>query len=118
MKYLMVLTLFISTTTFAQFPLSEQKKSDLELLLAKDVSTLIYLNNDCDKPIAIDKERFKEIAKIRAISEGVFSTEGLDWPKIKKEGHRQYGMLKIEAPLGEFCQKYIKSLGDNYKFLH
>lgn len=117
MKYSIILAVFISTFTFAQTTTDETKKLGLEVLLSSDVSKLIYLNNDCGKPITIDKDRFKDIAKVRAISEGFFSTDGLNWPSIKREGNKQYGKLKIEAPLGEYCERYINALGDNYKFL-
>jgi hypothetical protein len=114
----MLLAVFISTFTFGQTtPSDKSKKLDLEILLANDVSKLIYLNNDCAMPITIEKEQFRDIAKVRAISEGIFSLDDIDWTNIKREGHKKYGMLKIEAPMGEYCKKYSDTIGGNYKFI-
>jgi hypothetical protein len=30
--------------------------------------------------------------------------EGISWERIKGKAHQEYGILKIDAPLGELCE--------------
>jgi len=43
--------------------------------------------------------------------------EGISWERVKRKAHQEYGMLKIDAPLGELCEQYKAALKGNYRFL-
>ena len=105
----------LSTATIADDALSNREKGEIELLLAESASKMIYLDRDCGKPI--DKEKFKELAKIKAFSEGHISIKGISWEHVKRGAHKGYGMLKIEAPMGEYCEKFEADIKGNYRFL-
>ncbi len=113
-RYLLPL-LAISCTTIAAEPLSKSEKGELESLLAEAASKMIYLNRDCGKDINADK--FKELAKLKAFSEGFMTIEGISWERVQRKAHQEYGMLKIDAPLGELCEQYKAAIKGNYKFL-
>lgn len=105
----------LSTTAIANDALTSREKGEIELLLAESASKLIYLERDCGKPM--DKEKFKELAKLKAFSEGFITIEGIDWERVKRKSHQGYGMLKIEAPLGELCEQYKTDIKGSYRFL-
>jgi len=105
----------LSTTAIANDALSKREKGEIELLLAESASKLLYLQRDCDMPM--DKEKFKELAKLKAFSEGHMSIEGISWERVKRKAHQGYGMLKIEAPVGELCEQYKADIKGTYRFL-
>ena len=115
MKYLILPLLLSSTVLFAAKPLTKAEQVEVESLLAEAASKLIYLDRDCGKPI--DAKKFKELSKLKAFSEGYMTIEGVSWDSIKRKAHQEYGMLKIEAPLGELCQQYKAAIKDSYQFL-
>ncbi|TPH15240.1 hypothetical protein [Litorilituus lipolyticus] len=115
MKYLILPLALISTSVFASDTLSKSEKGEVELMLAEAASKLIYLERDCGKPM--DKQKFKELAKIKAFSEGFTTIEGISWERVKRKAHKGYGALKIEAPVGELCEQYKADIKGNYRFL-
>lgn len=115
MKKIILALLLISNASLATESLTKTEKSDVELLLAEAASKLLYLERDCDKPI--DKDKFKELAQLKAFSEGYMTIEGISWDRVKRKAHQGYGALKIEAPLGQFCQQYQDDIKGNYRFL-
>ncbi|MCJ8321417.1 MAG: hypothetical protein MJK12_17405 [Colwellia sp.] len=115
MNKLILALAFLSSSVFATQPLSDTHKGEIELLLAEAASKLIYLNNDCSKPV--DPEKFKELAKIKAFSEGYMTIEGISWENTKRKANKMYGGLKIEAPLGEFCSEFREDIRGHYRFL-
>ncbi len=115
MKRIILPILLISSAVFATEPLTKTEKGEVESLLAEAASKLIYLDRDCGK--AIDAEKFKELSKLKAFSDGYMTIEGISWDRVKRKAHQEYGMLKIEAPLGELCEQYKAAIKGNYKFL-
>ncbi len=115
MKRLILPLLLLSSAAFAAEPLTKAEKGEVELLLAEAASKLLYLERDCGK--AMDVDKFKELAKLKAFSEGYMTIEGISWDRVKKKAHQGYGMLKIEAPLGELCKEYKAQIKGNYRFL-
>lgn len=115
MKLLILPLVLLSSIAFADQSLTKSEKSEVELLLAESASKLIYLERDCGK--AMDTEKFKELAKIKAFSEGFTTIEGISWERVKRKAHQGYGMLKIEAPLGELCKQYREDIRGSYRFL-
>ncbi|OUS00328.1 hypothetical protein A9Q81_10650 [Gammaproteobacteria bacterium 42_54_T18] len=115
MKRLILPLLAISCATIAAEPLTKTEKSEVESLLAEAASKMIYLNRDCGKEI--DKNKFKELSKLKAFSEGYMTIEGVSWERIKRKAHQEYGMLKIDAPLGELCEQYKAAIKGSYRFL-
>ena len=115
MKSLILPLLLLSSASFAAEPLTTAEKGEIELLLAEAASKLIYLERDCDK--AMDPDKFKELAKLKAFSEGYMTIEGISWKRVQKKAHQGYGMLKIEAPLGELCEQYKAAIKGSYRFL-
>ncbi len=115
MKRLILPLLVLSSTAFAGESLTKSEKGEVELMLAESASKLLYLDRDCDK--AIDAEKFKELAKLKAFSEGYMTIDGISWDRVKRKAHQGYGALKIEAPLGELCEQYKKDIKGNYRFL-
>jgi hypothetical protein len=107
--------IILSSSVFSAQPLSDTHKGEIELLLAEAASKLIYLNNDCNK--SIDPEKFKEIAKIKAFSEGYMTIDGISWENTKRKANKMYGALKIEAPLGEMCSEFREDIRGHYRFL-
>lgn len=106
----------LSTTAIANDDaLSKREKGEIELLLAESASKLIYLERDCDMPM--DKSKFKELSKLKAFSEGHLSIEGISWERVKRKSHQAYGMLKIEAPIGELCEQFKADIKGSYRFL-
>lgn len=105
----------LSCSALAAEPVTGSEKSEIELLLAESASKLIYLDRDCGK--AIDKKKFKELAKLKAFSEGYLTIEGISWERVKRKAHKGYGMLKIEAPMGELCEQYKADIKGSYRFL-
>ncbi|KGJ99591.1 hypothetical protein [Thalassotalea sp. ND16A] len=115
MKYLFILFTLLSANAFAEETLSKSQVKSVEAMLIEAGSKMLYLTRDCDKPI--DPSKFKELAKIKAFSEGYETIEGVSWKTIQRESHRQYGELKTEAPMGELCEQYKADIKGNYKFL-
>jgi len=115
MKRLILPLLVLSSVTIAAEPLTKSEKSEVESLLAEAASKMIYLNRDCGKEINADK--FKELAKLKAFSEGFMTIEGISWERVKRKAHQEYGMLKIDAPLGELCEQYKSAIKGSYRFL-
>ena len=115
MKKLILTLLLVSNTGFATESLTTVEKGEVELLLAEAGSKLIYLERDCDKPI--DPNKFKELARLKAFSEGYMTIEGISWDRVERKAHQSYGALKIEAPLGQFCQQYSADIKGKYRFL-
>jgi hypothetical protein len=115
MKRIILPLLLISSSALANNALSSTDKSEIELLLSESASKLIYLERDCDLPM--DTGKFKELAKLKAFSEGYSSIEGISWNKVKRKAHQGYGVLKIEAPLGELCEQYRADIKGKYRFL-
>jgi len=111
MKKLFIPLFAISTFSFAE----TMDLTPVELLLADTASQLIYLDKDCNKPI--DPQKFRELAKLKAMSEGYFSVEDIDWEKIKLVGNINYGSLKSEYPLSERCEEFREEIRGNYRFL-
>ena len=115
MKRLILPLLALSFTSLAATPLTDAEKGEVESLLAEAGSKLLYVDRDCGK--ALDPEKFKELAKLKAFSEGYMTIEGISWEQVKRKAHQEYGMLKIDAPLGELCEQYLDSIKDSYNFL-
>ena len=115
MKKLILMLLLVSNATLATESLTKTEKGEVELLLAEAASKLIYLERDCDQPI--DKNKFKELARLKAFSEGYMTVEGISWDRVERKAHQGYGALKIEAPMGQFCQQYQSDIKGNYRFL-
>ena len=111
----LILPLLLSSAVLAAEPLTKTEKGEVESLLAEAASKLIYLDRDCGK--AIDAEKFKELSKLKAFSEGYMTIEGISWNRVKRKAHQGYGMLKIEAPLGELCEQYKKDIKGTHQFL-
>ena len=112
----LILPLFLfCSTSFATESLSNAEKREIESILAEAGSKLIYLQRDCGK--TMDVEKYKELAKLKAFSEGFMTIEGVSWDNIKRKAHQEYGMLKIEAPLGELCDQYKAAIKESYRFL-
>jgi hypothetical protein len=115
-RLILSLTLaLISGSALAVEPLTSDQKLELELILAEAASKLIYIDRDCDMPV--DKTKIPDLAKIKAFSEGYYTVEGISWENTKREAHKRYGALKIDAPMGELCAEYIEHFKDGYKFL-
>ena len=110
-----LLSITVSFSCFASEELSKEQVKDVEALLVEATSKLIYLDRDCDKPI--DGEKVKELAKLKAFSEGFHTLEGISWESIRVEAHRKYGELKVKAPVGELCEQYKADIKGSYKFL-
>ena len=104
MKKIILILFLLSNTSFATESLTTTEKSEVELLLAEAASKLLYLERDCNLPM--DTEKFKELAKLKAFSEGYMTIEGISWDRVKRKAHQGYGALKIEAPLGQICSQY------------
>lgn len=115
MKRLILPLVLLSTSVLASQPLTKSEKGEVELMLAEAASKLIYLERDCGKPM--DKNKFKEVAKLKAFSEGFMTIEGISWERVKRKAHKGYGALKIEAPVGELCEQYKADIKGNYRFL-
>ncbi len=115
MKHIILPLLLLSFTAAASDTLTSSEKSEVELLLSEAGSKLIYTERDCGKPIDVDK--FKELAKLKAFSEGFMTIEGINWERVKRKAHQGYGVLKIEAPLGELCEQYLADIKAKYRFL-
>jgi len=75
MKQLIIALSLISSTAMATGTLTQIEQGEVELLLAESASKLLYLERDCNKPI--DKEKFEELAQIKAFSEGYESMREL-----------------------------------------
>lgn len=115
MKQLILALSLISSTAMATGSLTQTEQGEVELLLAESASKLLYLERDCNKPI--DTEKFKELAQLKAFSEGYMTIEGISWDRVKRKAHQGYGALKIEAPLGQLCEQYRSDIKGNYRFL-
>jgi len=115
MKKFILILLLLSSSSFATESLTNTEKGEVELLLAEAASKLLYLERDCNQPI--DTEKFKELAQLKAFSEGYMTIEGISWDRVKRKAHQGYGALKIEAPLGQLCQQYQSDIKGNYRFL-
>lgn len=121
MKYLIILLAALSATTFAhetpEAPktLSSSEVEQVEVLLTEAAAKSIYVTRHCDKPIDVDK--FKELAKIKAFSEGFETIEGISWDNVKEGAHKQYDALNAKAPKGELCVEYLADLKGKYRFL-
>jgi hypothetical protein len=115
MKKFILILLLISSSSYATESLTKTEKSEVELLLAEAASKLLYLERDCNMPM--DKEKFKEFAKLKAFSEGYMTIKGISWDRVKRKAHQGYGALKIEAPLGQLCEQYQSDIKGNYRFL-
>lgn len=95
--------------------LTEEQIQEVEALLTEAAGKLIYMNNECDAPV--DAEKFKELAKIKAFSEGYQTIEGISWEHVKEDANRQYEALKMQAPEGELCEKFKNDFKNAYPFL-
>ena len=115
LKALFISCVLLCAPAMAEEALTKSEKAQVEAILTEAASKLIYLDRDCDKPI--DGEKFKELAKLKAFSEGFETIEGISWETIRVEAHRQYGVLKTEAPVGELCKQYEADIKDSYMFL-
>lgn len=115
MKRLILPLLLINSAVFAAEPLTKTEQGEVESLLAEAASKLIYLDRDCGKEI--DPKKFKELSKLKAFSEGYMTIEGISWEHVKRKAHQEYGMLKIDAPLGELCDQYKAAIKGKYRFL-
>jgi hypothetical protein len=115
MKRVLLSLALLSSSVFATAPLTSSEKNEIELLLAESASKLIYLERDCGK--AIDTDKFKELAKLKAFSEGFMTIEGISWDRVKRKAHQGYGSLKIEAPVGELCEQLKADIKGSYRFL-
>jgi hypothetical protein len=115
MKKVILILLVLSNSCFATESLTNTEKGEVELLLAEAASKLLYLERDCNMPMS--KDKFKEISKLKAFSEGYMTIEGISWDRVKRKAHQGYGALKIEAPLGQLCEQYQSDIKGNYRFL-
>jgi hypothetical protein len=115
MKRLAIVLMMAATPVMASESLSGKEVKEVEALLAEAASKLLYVSRDCDKPI--DPSKFKDIAKLKAFSEGYYTLDGISWDNVKYEAHRQYGELKVKAPIGELCEDYKAQLKGKYKWL-
>jgi len=114
-KLVLSLALLSAAAVASPEQLSKSEKKEVELLLAEAASKLLYLERDCGKPM--DKDKFKELAKLKAFSEGFYTIDGISWERVKRKAHQGYGALKIEAPLGEYCEQYREDIRGSYRFL-
>ncbi len=115
MKKFILILLLISSNSFAAESLTKAEKGEIELLLAEAASKLLYLERDCNMPM--DRDKFKELAKLKAFSEGYMTIDGVSWDRVKRKAHQGYGALKIEAPLGQLCEQYQSDIKGKYRFL-
>lgn len=115
MKRLILPLILLSNAAFSAEPLTKTELNEIESLLAEAGGKAIYLSRDCDKPI--DPEKFKELSKLLAFSEGYMSIEGVNWEHIARKAHQEYGRLKIQAPLGELCEEIKTVIKGDYNFL-
>lgn len=115
MKQLILALSLISSTAMATGTLTQIEQGEIELLLADSASKLLYLERDCNKPI--DNEKFEELAKIKAFSEGYESIEGISWSRIEVQSQHGYEKLKAEASQGQLCEQFNREIKGNYRFL-
>ena len=115
MKQLILVLSLISSTAMATGTLTQIEQGEVELLLAESASKLLYLERDCNKPI--DKEKFEELAQIKAFSEGYETIKGISWARIESQSEHNYTVLKTQAPQGQLCEQYQSDIKGNYRFL-
>lgn len=99
MKQLTLALSLISSTAMATGTLTQIEQGEIELLLADSASKLLYLERDCNKPI--DTEKFEELAKIKAFSEGYESIEGILITYTKISCSHQNRWLPAPLAFGE-----------------
>ncbi|TLU61510.1 hypothetical protein FE810_14730 [Thalassotalea litorea] len=105
----------LSTCVVAAEAPNAEERNKIEMLLAEAAGKMIYLTKQCDKPV--DPEKFKELSKLKAFSEGYQSIEGISWEHVRDEANQKYGELNAEGPDGEFCEQYEKDIQNAYPFL-
>lgn len=115
MKPILLLLTVFSFSSVASESLSTDQINSVQNLLAEAGGKSLYVTELCDKPI--DPEKFKELAKIKAFSEGYETIEGISWEVVKDKAHKQFAELKKQAPEGQLCDKYLADLKGNYRFL-
>ncbi|QDP02079.1 hypothetical protein FNC98_12455 [Thalassotalea sp. PS06] len=111
----LVIVALSSPLVFANEAPNAQERQEIEMLLAEAAGKMIYLTKQCDKPV--DKDKFKELSKLKAFSEGYESIEGISWENVRDEANQNYGELKAKGPNGEFCEQYEKDIKNAYPFL-
>jgi hypothetical protein len=115
MKQLILALSLISSTAMATGTLTQIEQGEVELLLAESAGKLLYLERDCNRPI--DNDKFEELAKIKAFSEGYQSIEGISWSRIEVQSQRSYEKLKVQASQGQLCEQFNREIKGNYRFL-
>ncbi|MGL1959082.1 MAG: hypothetical protein OCD00_17415 [Colwellia sp.] len=115
MKQILLISALFSTSLMAENLHPGEDRAAIEAMLIEAASKGIYITRDCDKPI--DMEKFKELSRIKAFSEGHNTIESVRWEKIKFKAHKQYGALKIKAPVGELCNQFKNEIKDSYQWL-
>ena len=115
MKNILILMMLLTSATISAETLSKSQSNEIESLLAESSSKLIYLERDCGKDMDVDK--FKEIAKLKAFSEGYTTLNGISWADVREQAHQDYGVLRAEAPAGELCHAYEEQIKGTYRFL-
>lgn len=105
---------FVSASAFAT-EMTKDQIQDVEALLAEGGAKSLYLTRECDKPI--DPDKFRDLSKLKAISEGYPGVDGIDWENVKRESHIGYAKMKLDAPLGEACPALLEELKGKYRWL-
>ncbi|TRX56556.1 hypothetical protein [Thalassomonas sp. M1454] len=115
MKPILLLLTVFSFASVASEPLSPLEVKEVQKLLAEAASKAKYVDEICEMPISAEK--FKELSKIKAFSEGYETIEGISWEAVKDIALKEYDELKKQAPDGQYCDKYLADLKGNYRFL-
>ncbi|WP_394175097.1 hypothetical protein [Thalassotalea litorea] len=105
----------LSANTIASEKPDAEERQEIEMLLAEAAGKMIYLTRQCDKPV--DEEKFKELSKLKAFSEGYESIEGISWENVRDQANQNYGELKANGPDGEYCEQYEQDIKNAYPFL-
>ncbi|MFD2167553.1 hypothetical protein ACFSJY_14985 [Thalassotalea euphylliae] len=112
---LMLLSASVTANATANIELNQQQRYDVEQLLADSGAKSLYLTRECG--VAIDANKFKELADIKAMSEGYPSAQGVNWKKIKRNAHAGYKAMQLDAPKGELCTTLTRGNENKYQWV-
>lgn len=92
----------------AALTLNVSAQSDADLAIAESMikltSKVMYLRNECG--VDIDKEKYKEIAKIYAFSEGLdISQDRIHWERLIVPARTEYQQMAKDYPNGARCEE-------------
>jgi hypothetical protein len=57
------------------------------------------------------------LIKLKSLSEGFTTTNGINEDNMRRQTHINYGELKMKAPMGELCTEYKADLKGKYRWL-